>query len=282
MGADLSPPPLLCECVQDEGMNWRRAFREGRQVLANHGWRVAAATARRRVGAKLARYSPQPEGDVTLWQPTDEHAFDREHGVDTSGLIRGEALSTGSRNDLWNTAYYGIGVSVFHRVLGQVPARFREGATFIDLGCGKGRALLLASAYPFRQIVGVEIVPSLHGIAMENAQRYLSQHPEAPPMNVLLGDAARYVFPSGPVLLYLYHPFCRPVLEQVLKNLGDSLEREPRRVAVVYINDELRDALDRAPFLERTWTATVAMDAMDRLADRVGSSAEDCTVYLSR
>jgi hypothetical protein len=278
----MSPPPLSCECVQDEGMLLRRAFREARQIVANHGWRVAAAAARERLRAKLARHPRQPERDPTLWQPTDEHAFDREHGVDTSGLIRGEALATGSRNDLWNTAYYGIGVSVFHRVLEQVPARFRDGATFIDLGCGKGRALLLASEYPFRQVVGVEIVPSLHGIALENATRYVSRHREAPPIDVLLGDAARYVFPNGPLLLYLYHPFCRPVLERVLKNLGESLERERREVAVVYINDELRDALDRAPFLERIWKATVAMDAMDCLADRVGSSAEDCTVYLSR
>jgi SAM-dependent methyltransferase len=263
-------------------MYWRRAFREARQIVANHGWRAAAATAHGRLRAKWARRHGQPEADRTLWQSTDEHAFDRENGVDTSGLIRGEALATGSRNDLWNTAYYGIGVSVFHRVLEQVPARFREGATFIDLGCGKGRALLLASGYPFRQVVGVEIVPSLHAIAVENARRYLAGRPDAPRIDVLLGDAASFVFPSGPVLLYLYHPFCRPVLEQVLKNLGESLEREPREVAVVYINDELRDALDRVPFLKRIWTATVGMDAMDCLADRVGSSAEDCTVYLSR
>ena len=251
-------------------------------MVANHGWRVAAATARRRLRAKLTRRHPGPEADPTPWQSTDQHAFDREHGVDTSGLIRGEALATGGRNDLWNTAYYGIGVSVFHRVLEQVPARLRAGATFIDLGCGKGRALLVAAGYPFRQVVGVEISPLLHGIAKENARRYLAKHPEAPPIELLLGDAAGYAFPSGPVLLYLYHPFCRPVLDQVLKNLAESLQREPREVAVVYINDELRDALDRAPFLDRVWTATVAMDAMDCLADRVGSSAEDCTVYLSR
>jgi SAM-dependent methyltransferase len=268
--------------MQDEGMHWRRALREARQMVANHGWRAAAATARGRLRGRLRGYRAQAAADSTLWQPTDTHSFDREHGVDTSGLIRGEALATGSRNDRWNTAYYGIGVSVFHRVMEQVPARFREGATFIDLGCGKGRALLLASGYPFRKVVGVEIVPSLHGIALENARLFLSAHPEAPPIHVLLGDAAGYVFPSGPVLLYLYHPFCRPVLEQVLKNLRESLDREPRPVAVVYINDELRDALDRARFLERIWTATVAMDAMDCLADRVGSSAEDCAVYLSR
>jgi predicted metallo-beta-lactamase superfamily hydrolase len=101
-------------------------------------------------------------------------------------------------------------------------------------------------------------------------------------MRVLLEDAANYRFPSGPLVVYLYHPFCRPVLEKVLRNLGRSLAEEPRDAAVIYINHELRDALDRSPYLQQVWSATVAMDATDRLADRVGSSAEDCAVYLTR
>jgi hypothetical protein len=72
------------------------------------------------------------------------------------------------------------------------------------------------------------------------------------------------------------------VLEKVLRNLGRSLVEERRDAAVIYINHELRDALDRAPYLQQVWSATVAMDATDRLADRVGSSAEDCAVYLTR
>lgn len=263
-------------------MRLSKAIRGARQIVANYGWRAAAATARKNLKARLRLRRLQVAADPSLWQPTDEHAFDREHGVDTSGLIRGDELETGSPNDLWNTAYYGIGVSVFHRVLEQVPARLRREATFIDLGCGKGRALLLASGYRFAEVIGVEIAPSLYGIALENAAVYAAEHSGASPIHVRLGDAAGYVFPPGPLVVYLYHPFCRPVLEQVLTNLRESLEREPREVAVVYINDELRDVLDRAPFLERVWNATVAMDAMDRLADRVGSSAEDCTVYLTR
>jgi hypothetical protein len=101
-------------------------------------------------------------------------------------------------------------------------------------------------------------------------------------VQVLLEDAAQYPFPAGPLVVYLYHPFCRPVLDKVIANLSQSLAHEPREVAVLYINHELHDLLDRAPFLQPVWSATVAMDANDRLADRVGSSAEDCAVYLTR
>ena len=45
---------------------------------------------------------------------------------------------------------------------------------FIDFGSGKGRVLLVASHYPFRQVIGVEFSPELHEIAQENIRRYQS------------------------------------------------------------------------------------------------------------
>ena len=47
--------------------------------------------------------------------------------------------------------------------------------TFLDLGSGKGRTLLMASDYPFRRIVGVELLHSLHQIAQENLRLYKSE-----------------------------------------------------------------------------------------------------------
>jgi SAM-dependent methyltransferase len=255
-------------------------------MVANHGWAAAMRAAHDRLRQRLRR-APSPPSDTTTWLPTAEHEFDRVYGVDTSGLVWGVDLKTGSPSDAWNTAYYGIGPSVFHHVMAQVPEPLQRTATFIDLGCGKGRAVLLASEYPFAQIIGVEIAPQLHRIAVENVARYTAARRaeargDVAPMCVLLEDAANYRFPSGPLVVYLYHPFCRPVLEKVLRNLGRSLAEEPRDAAVIYINHELRDSLDRAPYLQQVWSATVAMDASDRLADRIGSSAEDCAIYRTR
>ncbi|HEX4582519.1 MAG TPA: class I SAM-dependent methyltransferase [Acidobacteriaceae bacterium] len=254
-------------------------------MVANHGWAAAMRTAGDHLRRRLRR-APAPPSDTTTWLSTAEHEFDRQYGVDTSGLVWSVDLKTGSPNDAWNTAYYGIGPSVFHHVMAQVPESLQRSATFIDLGCGKGRAVLLASQYPFAHVIGVEIAPQLHRIAMDNVAHYTAVRQadarDVAPMHILLDDAANYRFPGGPLVLYLYHPFCRPVLEKVLRNLGRSLVEERRDAAVIYINHELRDALDRAPYLQQVWSATVAMDATDRLADRVGSSAEDCAVYLTR
>lgn len=267
-------------------MHARRKVRAVRQLVANHGWAAAVRDARDRLNQKLHRAAPHVTDTIT-WLPTAEHEFDRQYGVDTSGLVWGVDLKTGSPSDRWNTAYYGIGPSVFHRAMAQVPEALQCDATFIDLGCGKGRAVLLASQYPFLRAMGVEIAPQLHRVAVENVARYTAScahqgRGRIAPMSIVLGDAASFRFPAGPLVVYLYHPFCRPVLEQVLENLKSALAEEPREALVIYINHELHDALDRAPFLEQVWSATVSMDESDRLADRVGSSAEDCTVYRAR
>lgn len=266
-------------------MHARRTARTVRQMVANHGWAAAVRSARNRLHEKLHRTAVS-SGEPISWLSTAEHEFDRQYDVDTSGLVWSVDLNTGSPSDRWNTAYYGIGPSVFHRVMAEVPPSLQCESTFIDLGCGKGRAVLLASQYPFVRALGVEIAPQLHSIAVENVARYIAarsrQDGRIAPMNIVLQDAASYRFPAGPLVVYLYHPFCRPVLEQVLQNLELSLTAEPRDVTIIYINHELHDALDRAPFLQRIWSATVSMDASDRLADRVGSSAEDCTIYRAR
>lgn len=257
----------------------KRVFWGCRQAVVNHGWGDATLTASRSLLTRLHR-PPISVAASVRWQNTAQHSFDAEHGVDTSGLIWGADLSTNSSNAAWTTAYYGVAPSIFHSVVGHLPASLR-GATFIDMGSGKGRAVMLATLYPFGKVVGVELSPELHAIASTNLAAYTHHSPQHAPVELVQGDAAAYAFPDGPLVVYLYHPFCRPVLRQVLANLRVSLEAQPRPAAVIYINAELREMLDRAPFLKCRWSETLEMDAPDLLADRIGSSQEECALYCT-
>lgn len=109
---------------------------------------------------------PQPAAAIAV------HPFDLEHGTDTSGLIERQHLHTGHANDAENTAYFGVPPSRFINAVeqwratpGTLPV---EQYRFIDLGCGKGRAVLLASRMTFRDVVGVELHPELAAVAQVN------------------------------------------------------------------------------------------------------------------
>src|ERR1019366_9273060 len=91
--------------------------------------------------------------------------YDFDHGVDTTWAT--VPLRTRIRELLSGARYQPSEPSLFHQILQCLPVA-PDGFTFIDLGSGKGRTLLMASAYPFRRIVGVELLAELDAIARQN------------------------------------------------------------------------------------------------------------------
>jgi SAM-dependent methyltransferase len=108
--------------------------------------------------------------------------------------------------------------------------------SFIDLGSGKGRTLLMASDYPFHGIVGVELLPALHRIAQQNLAHYTSHSQKCFALESICGDATGFHFPDGPMLIYLFNPLPESGLRHTLANLARDLALRPRPVYVLYHN----------------------------------------------
>jgi hypothetical protein len=105
---------------------------------------------------------------------------------------------------------------------------------FVDLGSGKGRVLLVASEFPFQRIVGVEFASELHAIAVDNVKRYRSATQRCRDIACIHGDAMKFSFPDAPIILFMYNPFGPAVMVPVLRNLQQSIERNPRDVILLY------------------------------------------------
>lgn len=60
---------------------------------------------------------------------------------------------------------------------------------------GKGRVLLLASEFPFQQVIGVEIDPRLHHIAQKNIAAYRHPFQKCEDVQSICSDVTR--FPRG-------------------------------------------------------------------------------------
>jgi SAM-dependent methyltransferase len=155
---------------------------------------------------------------------------ERRAGTDTSGLIPIETLMADwdGCHDYFPTAY---------RELDAVLRWLRPGPgdVFLDLGAGKGRALMIAAAFPFRRLVGVEISPALCAEAERNLAALSARQP-CPPVEMVAADAAGFAIPDDATLLYLYNPFHGSRLETVFRAIAASLEAAPREIAIVYNN----------------------------------------------
>ncbi len=219
-----------------------------------------------------------------------QHPFDLRHGVDTSGLIGGGELRSGHRHDVYNTAYYGMAPSRFDWVLERWAAEWiansaHPGITkysFVDLGCGKGRALLMASQFGFppgfRQIIGVELNPSLARIAQDNLARWEANHSSCP-IEVVHQDATEFVFPPGPCLIYLFNPFAAPVVRRLLPRLESQFAARPGELDVLYFNPESGGLFEAHPGFQLLWSGTMPLSEEDKAADSVASADDRCSVF---
>jgi len=221
--------------------------------------------------------------DTPVETKAPRHPFDERYGVETSGLIPGEELRSGHRHDAFNTAYYAMAPSRFQRVMESWLADEDHSAiedySFVDLGCGKGRAVLLASEFRFREVVGVELHASLAKIAEANVAAWKAAGRAVCPVSIVCQDATEFVFPTGHCLLYLFHPFRSPVLERLIERIEADFASRPGMLDLIYFNPEGGELLEAHGGFERLWTGTVAMSEEDAVADRVASADDLCSVY---
>jgi len=174
--------------------------------------------------------------------------YDWEHRVNTtSGTVGWRARLLGA----FHSPYQPTEPSLFREMMASLPIAFDQ-FTFVDIGSGKGRTLLMASEYPFKKIVGVELIAELHRAAVENIRVYRSATQRCRQIVAVCADACEFPFPGGPLVLYLFNPLPNRDLSEVLTRLKLSLAQAPRPAWIVYHNPLLEEAMRTFDFLEKT------------------------------
>ena len=209
-----------------------------------------------------------------------KHHFDQRYGTDTSGLIGGGSLATGHPHDIYITAYAGIAPSRFEAALdlwrATLAARI-EDYTFIDLGCGKGRALLLASRHPFREVIGIELNPQLAAVALRNARLWRDLGETRSRITIQVGDATQPALPAGPVILFFYNAFAGPLVNQLANHLSRSARDGP--IDLIYQNAYFAGEFPAQLGFTELWRRCLPLSPEDASADPVASPS-DLTVLF--
>jgi SAM-dependent methyltransferase len=181
------------------------------------------------------------------WQVYQNESFDKRFGVDTAAGLAWAELQSDPRFK-YRTVYGATRRSVFFRALHQLKVEHSD-LLFIDFGCGKGKALLLASDLHFKQIIGIELSSKLIRIAEENLKTYRGGTLQKDVFQLLCMDVSEYPIPLAPAIYYFANPFPAEVMVRVLENLRSSLAAAPRESYIVYLEPELRALLDESGFL---------------------------------
>jgi SAM-dependent methyltransferase len=171
-------------------------------------------------------------------------AFDTRFGTDTAAPFFGRDQKPATHFYTATTA------SLIYEILNSIPLQ-SNAFVFVDMGSGKGRALLVASEFPFAKVVGVELSNHLHGIAEENIKRYHPASQQCTAFHLHCMNVVDYVYGQQPLVLFLADPFGRETVRSVIANLEASLRATPREAFVVYIYPQFEDLLRSSNFFRK-------------------------------
>ena len=193
-----------------------------------HSSRLSTARMLGRIGCEFIREST-PEQKRRRFGDAD---YDWQHRVNTTSAN----VSWRSRLiGLLNTSYQPIELDLFQEMLNRLGIDYGE-FTFVDIGSGKGRALLMASEYPFRKVIGVELLPELDHIAQENIRAFPRERQRCSAIESVQGDATEFSFPGEPLVVFLFNPLPENGIRKVVQNLGRSVVEQRRPVWLIYAN----------------------------------------------
>jgi predicted RNA methylase len=223
-----------------------------------------------------------------------DHPFDLAFGVRTSGLVAGRDLQSGHTHDRHATAYYGVAPSVFERLLERWrrtrPAASIEDTTFLDIGAGMGRAVLLAAEMPFRRVIGVESQPALVRIARRNLTAWRKAGRSVAPMRIAEADVVEFDWPIGPAVVFLFNPFGAVVMRRFVRALARAYRDRAGQLDVLYVNNEQDWVFEQQRGFTRLFSGKVRRSPADTAADRhiltsqpdgeyAWAPHEDCSIW---
>jgi SAM-dependent methyltransferase len=205
--------------------------------------------------------------------------------MDTSGLLFADQLASGHAHDDHINAYWGTPTSGFRGILDQWQQTLAETPhgiqdyTFLDIGSGKGRVLMLASDAPFRHIVGVELSPALTAIAERNMAKWNAVPHACNQIDVLNLDALLAPIPDSPVVLYIYNSFNLYVMLPLLERLQALALARSTPIDLIYAKPQQAHLVDAVPGIALLAAGSIPLTPEDRAACAFATTHLEYRIY---
>lgn len=173
--------------------------------------------------------------------------FDRDYRVTTHAVLFLTDLDPDAVGDAGAhaTHYEAVPVPDFRALLGLVPTDAIAKATFVDVGAGMGRAVILAAEYPFKQVLGIELSPGLYEVAKENLVSARERSLRCRDIRLVRDDARIAHYPPGDLVVFLFNPFDADALRTALASITNR--ENPGATWLLYHTPVERAVLEAMP-----------------------------------
>jgi len=179
--------------------------------------------------------------------------FDIKYQLDTQIPVPVADLETAAPGARFANRYQGTPIAVLQRIIRRLKID-RPRFTFIDLGSGKGRVLLIAAQYHFKSVIGVEFSKTLHSVAVSNVQKFVNSGATRTSVTSINCDAGEFDFSGiGDKIVFCYNPFAADLMIRVLDNLDVPADK-PGETIFAYLGgmpSAVREKLNRFPIMDK-------------------------------
>lgn len=178
-----------------------------------------------------------------------DYYFDFKYGTDTAASVSLAEFSILSQNKTKGIIYQPASVRPLIKLLGEITFPGNQN-TFVDVGSGKGKVVLVAALFNFTRVVGIEFSKELCEIARRNVSIFKSRTDCKTPMEIFHTDALEYNFYGDESIFYMANPFDGYVMEKFLSRLKEYVLRKSGRIFLLYQNPVCRDVVEGCGYLE--------------------------------
>ena len=185
---------------------------------------------------------------LALFTLGQEIIGERKYGINSMVIERLNNISVVGENMTHASIYQGANYFLLEKAFDYLRSTNVSG-NFVDFGCGKGRALVVATHYGFSKLTGIDFAAALCEVARKNIQDIQSRFPLTQ-FNIVCDDAANYKVKADDNIFFFFNPFDETVMLEVAKNILKSLRESYRDIFIVYLNPVHKEIFLSAGFTE--------------------------------
>ena len=157
---------------------------------------------------------------------------EKKYGINTTSAndlsefqIKGNQLSHA-------TEYMPVNYFTIEHVFDHLPKKAKQGK-FLDIGCGKGRALCVAAAYGFTKLSGIDFAKQLIDAAEKNLALIKNRYPSIE-YELSWSDISTLDISKDVSTVFLFNPFDEVLMKKIIQKINHSLQQHPRELYVIY------------------------------------------------
>jgi SAM-dependent methyltransferase len=175
---------------------------------------------------------------------------EQQYGINTTGADELEELDAMGIDTSHATIYMPVSYTLLDEIFVRLNPIIPQ-THFLDIGCGKGRALCMAAHKGFKQVTGLDFSKTLCNAAAKNLSKTKKQVTDFN-FKVINNDAFYFEIPRDVDCIFFFNPFDEIIMSGVINNIRTSLQNHPRKISIIYVNPMHKELFLKAGFRE-TW-----------------------------